>query len=190
MNESRLRLDFAIAVSALIVSLVAAGAAVYQTRVIARQFSATVWPYVSFDRTNSPSSIELDIRNDGLGPAIVRNVAITWNGVSEPTIEALISAAVAADPRGMRAARAALVSGTKLAFSTSTPTAGMVIPANTKHMIVRLDGAVLVRYYAPAIKHVGLSLCYCSLTGSCWTLKYMQTDNSEPQSVGSCAQRG
>jgi hypothetical protein len=190
MNERRLRLDFAIAVSALIVSFVAAGAAVYQTRVIARQFSATVWPYVSFDRTNSPWSAELDIRNDGLGPAILRSVAITWNGKTEPTIEALISAAVAADPRGMRAARAALASGTKLAFSTSTPTAGMVIPANTKHVIVRLDGALLVRYYAPAIKHVGLSLCYCSLTGSCWILKYAQTDNSEPHGVGSCPQRG
>ncbi len=190
MNEKGLRLDFAIAVSALLVSFVAAGAAVYQTRVIAQQFSATVWPYISFDRTNSPWSSELDIRNDGLGPAIVRSVAITWDGKNEPTIEAVLSAAVAAEPQGMRAARKALAAGTKLAFSTSTPTAGMVIPANSKHMIFRMDGALLVHYYRPALERVGLSFCYCSLTGSCWLQKYSGTGDSDPQSVGSCPHNG
>jgi hypothetical protein len=190
MNEKGFRLDFAIGLSALIVSLVAAGAAVYQTRVIAQQFSATVWPYVSFDRTDSPWSSELDIRNDGLGPAIVRSVAITWDGKNEPTIEAVLSAAVAAEPQGMRAARKALAAGTKLAFSTSTPTAGMVIPANSKHMIFRMDGALLVHYYRPALERVGLSFCYCSLTGSCWLQKYSGTGDSYPQSVGSCPHNG
>lgn len=190
MTEKRLRVDFVIAVSALTVSLVAAGAAVYQTRVIAQQFSATVWPYVSFERTNSPWSSELDIRNDGLGPAIVRSVAISWNGKSKATIEAAQAAAVAENPKAMRAVRAALANGAKLSFSTSTPTAGLVIPANTKKLVVRIDGAVLVRYYRQGLKHLGLSLCYCSLTGSCWVQKYGGVDYSQPQSVGSCPRSG
>jgi hypothetical protein len=38
MNERRLRLDFVIALCALLISTVAAVATVYQTHVIARQF--------------------------------------------------------------------------------------------------------------------------------------------------------
>lgn len=190
MNEKRLRLDFVIALSALIISLVAASAAVYQTRVIAQQFSATVWPYVSFDVTNSPWSSELDIRNDGLGPAIVRSVAITLDGKSEPTIEALLFAVATANPQAIRAVKAAVASGSKLSFSTSTPTPGLVIPANSKKMIIRLEGALLVRDFQPALKRAGLSLCYCSLTGSCWQEKYPGSGDSSPQSVGSCPRNG
>lgn len=190
MDEKRFRLDFVIAFCALLISTVAAVATVYQTHVIARQFSATVWPYVSFENINSPWMFEMDLRNDGLGPAIVRSVSITWDGKPQSSLESLLAMFAARHPQAVAAVRAAFHAGAKLRITTSTPTPGMVIPANTKHTIIALDGAVLVRYFRPEQlkRSFGLTLCYCSLTGSCWTQRYTGQD-SEPTAVGSCSKR-
>lgn len=180
-----LRLDFVIALCALLISTVAAAATVYQTHVIARQFSATVWPYVSFDETNSPDSVEMDLRNDGLGPAIIRRVGITFDGKPQASIEALLATIGQHQPQAQISARRAMRAGERLKITISTPTAGLVIPANTQHVVILVDGAVLVRYFKPEITHVGLSLCYCSLTGNCWTQSFQSRD-TEPRAVGSC----
>jgi hypothetical protein len=186
MDEKRFRLDFVIAFCALLISTVAAVATVYQTHVIARQFSATVWPYVSFDETTSPWSFELDLRNDGLGPAIVRSVNITLDGKRQASLEALLLTLSKGEPQLQPAARAALRAGAKVQITTSTPVAGLVLPANTQHVTFRVQGAALVPYFHPAFKRVGISLCYCSLTGTCWTQSF-QTRDSEPKPVASCA---
>jgi hypothetical protein len=189
MDEKRFRLDFVIAFCALLISTIAAGASVYQTRVIARQFSATVWPYVTFDSTYSPAMLEFDLHNEGLGPAIVRGVTITFDGKPQPSLEALLKTIARREPRAVIALRAAVRAGTKMAISTSTPKAGMVIPANTQRMLLRMDGALLVRYFQPQVQGFGLSLCYCSLTGDCWTQRFVDAD-SAPASVASCPRHG
>jgi hypothetical protein len=185
VTERRLRLDFVVALCALLISTVAAAATVYQTHVIARQFSATVWPYVSLEATNSPASLELDIRNDGLGPAILRSVTIAWDGKPQPSIEALFAMLRRAHPQTTQAIRAALRAGATLRLTTSTPTVGMVIPANSQHTIIRMDGAVLVRRFQPEMHRFGLAICYCSLTGSCWSQSFANRA-AEPRSVRAC----
>src|SRR5215469_10082262 len=83
MDDKRLRFDLFIAGMALVISTFAAAASAYQAYVINQQFSATVWPYLSlstsYDRSNK--FIELDVRNQGLGPAIVRSATVTVAGV-------------------------------------------------------------------------------------------------------------
>jgi hypothetical protein len=186
VDDKRFRLDFVVAIGALLISTVAAVATVYQTRVIASEFSATVWPYVSFDTTYSPSLVEVDVRNDGLGPAIVRSVAITWDGKPQPSLEALFAMLAARNPRAVSAVRAAVRAGAAIKLTTSTPTAGMVIPANAQHEIVRMEGAALIALFRPSLHRFGLSLCYCSLTGSCWIQRFQRADQ-EPSAVRSCA---
>ncbi len=185
MNERRLRLDFVIAIGALLISTVAAVATVYQTRVLASQFSATVWPYVSFDDTNSPTFLEIDIRNDGLGPAIVHSVKLTWDGKPQSSVEGMFASLRNSDPQSVAALRAALRAGAAMKLTTSTPTAGMVIPANSQHTVIRMEGSTVVQRFRPKLARLGISLCYCSLTGSCWTQSY-QNRAGEPTSVRSC----
>jgi hypothetical protein len=184
--ERRLRLDFIIALCALLISLVAAAAAVYQTHVIAQQFSATVWPYVSFDITNSPWEFDAELRNDGLGPAIIRSASITLDGKPQPSLEKIVSLVAQREPQAAIAARAALRAGQTVRISTNTPHAGMVIPANAQHVVVRLTGAVVVHYFLADVQRVEIRLCYCSLTGSCWTLA-SHPDDAEPKPVASCS---
>jgi hypothetical protein len=188
MGDKGVRLDFVIALVALLISSVAAVATVYQTHVIAQQFSATVWPYVSFDETNSPSLAELDLRNDGLGPAVVQSVDITLDGKRQPSIESVVAAIASGQPQAQAAARAALRAGQRISITTSTPGAGLVIPANQQHVVIRIDGAVLIRYFKPAVPRIGISLCYCSVTGTCWTQSF-QAHDQMPKSVSSCSGR-
>jgi hypothetical protein len=186
VDEKRIRLDFVIALCALLISTVAAVATVYQTRVIANQFSATVWPYLSVDVTNSPTLFQLDLRNDGLGPAIVRSVTLTWNGKREPSLETLLRSFYVSEPHAIAGVRAALRAGAKLRLTTSTPTAGLVIPANSGQTVIRMEGAPFVMPFHAALDRFGLSLCYCSLTGSCWTQNF-RSRQSEPVAVPSCS---
>jgi len=188
MNEKRFRLDFLIAIGALLISTVAALASIYQSRIIAQQFSATVWPYVSMDTTNSPSLLELDVRNDGLGPAIVRSVHLTYDGKPQASLEALF-AQLAQDAQTRSTIRAALRAGQKLSLTTSTPVAGMVVAANSQHTIIRMEGSILVQQFRSRIKRFGLSLCYCSLTGTCWEQK-LRNAGDEPRVVRNCSNDG
>lgn len=186
--NGRVRLDFVIAICALMLSGVAAFAAVYQTRVVAQQFSATVWPYVSFDENFAPWQVQLLVRNDGLGPAIIRSVSLTFDGKAAPSLENILVEIARREPQIATAARAALRSGAKLRISTSTPTAGMVVPANSQHTIFEADGDLLVHYLSPEVKRIGITLCYCSLTGTCWTQSFHDRAG-EPTAVSSCSKR-
>ena len=187
MKDDRpFRLDLVVALGALLISTVAAVATLYQTRVIASQFSAAVWPYVSFDSTNSPYSTELDIRNDGLGPAIIRAVKLNWDGTPQPSIESLLQHLRASHPQMTQAIRTALRSGANMKVTTSTPTVGMVIPANSQHVVLRVEGAIMVARFRPEMRRLGLSICYCSLTGNCWTESYRNRE-AEPTSVRACS---
>jgi hypothetical protein len=185
VDERRFRFDLLIAISALLISSIAAFASVYQSRVISQQFSATVWPYVSIDTTNSPSLLEMDIRNDGLGPAIVRSATMTYDGKPEPSLEAIF-ALLRRDSRSRAAIAAVLRSGAKISVTTSTPTPGLVIAANTQHTLIKMEGVVLMRQFRPKLARFGLSLCYCSLTGACWQVRLHDTD-AEPKRMNSCS---
>jgi hypothetical protein len=187
MNERRFRLDFVIALGALLISTVAAAATVYQTRVIASQFSATVWPYVSFDITNAPTSFDLELRNDGLGPAIVRSATLSLDGHEQPSLEVLMRTLVLQDPKTLAAMRrAARIRALKV--TTSTPTAGEVIPAGTSRPVIRIDGAAFALPFRDDLPRIGLTLCYCSLTGNCWRESYRSRE-SEPEPVSGCSGR-
>ncbi|MGC1381305.1 MAG: hypothetical protein WA814_09840 [Candidatus Baltobacteraceae bacterium] len=185
MNDRGFRLDFAIAIGALLISTVAAAASVYQTRVIAQQFSATVWPYLSFDQTNSPSLLEVTIANDGLGPAIIRAVTISWNGKREASLETLV-ADLAREPRSRAESSEAARAHLPVKLMTSTPTIGMVIPANSQHTIFRMEGSPRVQAFRPGIARIDVSLCYCSLTGNCWVNSF-QNREALPRAVHACS---
>jgi hypothetical protein len=101
----------------------------------------------------------------------------------------VLAAIAARQPRARAAARAALRAGQKISITTSTPATGLVIPANQQHVVIRIDGAVLVPYFEPAITRIGLSLCYCSVTGTCW-VQSLRARDAMPKSVGSCSGRG
>jgi hypothetical protein len=199
MNEKRLRFDLFVAVTALLVSTIAAAASVYQTRVIAKQteiineeFGATTWPYLGFTSTYSPDELIVELRNVGLGPAILRDVDITRDGVSMtpgPSHSALNSAlepeirraiADADQWRKKHHARKASIS-----TSISSLSSGDVLPAGEKVQLIRADGPIVVKRFVAARSRIGINICYCSLLSRCW-VKTFQLEDSPPREVTEC----
>src|ERR1700761_6970879 len=82
-----IRTDLVIALCALLISSVAACASwwqarllVGQTEVLQEQLGAQVWPYVSDSEGIDNDTVRIQLRNDGLGPAIMRSFSILVDG--------------------------------------------------------------------------------------------------------------
>jgi hypothetical protein len=186
------QLESIVAVSALLVATIAAAAAAYQTYVINEQFSATVWPYVSFDTTRDTSnhSFSLAVRNVGLGPAIVRSSVVTVDGktmgsgtTGNPAytaFEGVIAQAHASEVK--RHAHG------QIGVSASTLGAGDVLPAGSSLTLLRMKGVDLFAREEALRPRFDISLCYCSVLGRCWSRR-LNDRLPEPHDVRSCPLR-
>ena len=190
MDERRFRFDLFVALLALVISGIAAGSSAYQTYVIRKQFSATVWPYISFITTSSSDKyFELDVNNAGIGPALILSAVITRDGkvvsgggtpIPQPAIE------VATNPERAAAnadERKAHERGENMTASSILP--GDVVPAGQKLEVLRVEGKFLTHRLMGSIRRVDLTLCYCSLLGDCWT-KRLWDPALQPHPVRSC----
>ena len=200
MESKALRFDLMIAVSALLISAVAAAASVYQTHVISQQnglisqqFGATTWPYLSFVNSYSPDFVEVDLRNNGVGPAIIRTAEITLDGrpvapgKTNSSIDSVIEIAVhQADLDASHARALGKVRGrVRLITTTSSLGADDVLPAGSNRVLVRADGPFITRRVVAMRGRVNIKLCYCSLVGRCWT-KELAEAKSIPRDAASC----
>ncbi|MBV8375238.1 MAG: hypothetical protein JO302_06980, partial [Candidatus Eremiobacteraeota bacterium] len=83
MNERAFRLDFFIAIAALLVSALTAGTLIYQTHVIGAQYAAAIWPYLSVETTyDNPNGVTIALNNEGLGPALIHSARLSVDGKS------------------------------------------------------------------------------------------------------------
>jgi hypothetical protein len=191
VDEKRFRFDLLVALGALLISGVAAASSAYQTYVIRKQFSATVWPYLTFITSSSKDKFfELDVSNPGIGPALILNSVVTRDGKTlsrpvGPTIEPVLGAAIG--PERAAAADDAAKSGThgSTNITTSTIVAGDVVPAGAKLQLVRVEGKYIARRVIADVRRIDVTLCYCSLLGDCWT-KRLWDSAVKPRPVAGC----
>jgi len=168
------RYDLVIAVCALLVSTLATGASIWQTRVVQKQLSAQVWPYVIVVETFSENEIKVELENYGLGPAVLRDVVLTNNGSVAHTMRGFLRSLL---PKGTHSMHLGMT------FQDVSP--GTAIRPG--------DGVVLLDLTAPGIRdiigpqavHAALRACYCSILEQCWVTTSSQ-QSSAPQEVASC----
>jgi|HubBroStandDraft_5_1064220.scaffolds.fasta_scaffold150507_1 hypothetical protein len=182
-----IRVDLVIAICALLISSVAACASwwqarllVAQTQVLQEQLGAQVWPYVSNTVGIKGNTVSFDIRNDGLGPAIMQSFSISVDGVSEPGYIAILHGLlgqhlVARSPKG-DAIQISMDSGS---FGT------VMRPAQDI-----LGFAITSRHFSTALlrasKRMSFKMCYCSIIpGKCW-LSVESSKVGAPQPRSSC----
>jgi hypothetical protein len=192
VNERAFRLDFFIAIAALLVSALTAGTLVYQTRVIGDQFAATIWPYLDLGTTYDVNGETIEVSNDGVGPALIRSAQLRVDGKTVRAWNDYIRA-LARDP-GVRSAlirtRNALMKGSAPQSSISMSSIGpssTLRPGESKTLLkITVTGSFPTEALA---KHtLVLDFCYCSLNGSCWTLHTIPGRISpDPQAIGHCA---
>ena len=166
------RFDVVIAVCALLISTLATGASIWQTRVVQKQLSAQVWPYVSVDETFSENEIKVTLENYGLGPAILRDVVLrNNNGSVAHTLADFLHPML---PRGMHLG---------LRFSDVGP--GAAIRPGDSIVLLDLTGPGIRDIIGPQAVHASLRACYCSILDQCWITTSSEKSGA-PQEVASC----
>lgn len=191
MDEKRFRFDLLVALLALVISGIAAGSSAYQTYVIRKQFSATVWPYLTFITSSSSDRFfEIDVSNAGIGPALIYRAEITRDGrvirrTPGPAVLPEIAVAFESERAKAKAdedrARVRSV-GT---MTASTILSGDVISAGNKLELLRVEGKFLTHYVLADARRIDLTLCYCSLLGDCWT-KRLWDPAVQPHPIPAC----
>lgn len=194
MNERAFRFDLFIAVAALVLSAVAAFAAVYQTRAIQDQYAATIWPYLNVDdtadvrsgtdaRSGSVEAIQLSLTNNGLGPALIRGATLTIDGHPAASWRNLLMTLTHDSGVTKREAASAHVPIRMSSLDSSTT----IRPGDTHRIFeARLIKPVPM---TTIVKHdVTLDVCYCSLNDRCWSVRaaMTRTTNSIPQPTAHC----
>ena len=169
-RDSAGRTDLLIALCALIVSTLTAGAVIYQGRLLSSQLSVSVWPYVAFQTTVSETTIELDIQNVGAGPALVRGAVLLIDGKVQPSLIA-----------GLHELGYHYVRGDDVTLSSIGP--GEVLRAADTVAIAHIRSRAFAQKAAALQKRVRLHVCYCSILGDCWLA---QSEVESPIAVKSC----
>lgn len=182
--ERGLRLDFAIALCALLISTVAAGASWYQaqllraqTEVLQDQLGAQVWPYVSVSEGIRNATIDVRVTNDGLGPAILRSFSATVDGRSQSGVIEILHALlgpnlIARKPRGE-----------KIGFTIDSGSPGSVIRPGQDTIGFSFTSPHFAQRFIQNSARLKFFLCYCAIVaGKCW----QKNDASEPKPVAAC----
>lgn len=195
MKERTLQFDSIIAVCALLISCIAVVTSVIQTwvfrdqtRIIHDQYAATIWPYLNVNDTTDTtgsgaaakvSLISISLTNNGLGPALIRDAELFVDGRPLPQWNDLRDLVQRAESRA----------GGKVSHAqmTSIDASTTIRPGDTHEVFtVALSRGVPMQQFL--VHDVRMDLCYCSLNGQCWTLRYTisQPKGSFPAPVNHC----
>jgi hypothetical protein len=161
-TERVLRFDTVVAVAALLMSTVAAGASVYQTRVIEEQFAAANWPYLSVENNRTTTSFSISVANDGAGPALIRSAQFVLDGKPAASWSPLLELAI----------RDAAIRHGTVGFTgdSSSIDASVTIRPGDMRTLIAVRRAPPRIITAIRSHRMVLNFCYCSLNDRCWQL--------------------
>jgi hypothetical protein len=182
VNEKAFRLDFVIAIAALLVSAITSITLLYQTRVISDQYAATIWPYLSVDSSYGVHGVTIDVANDGLGPALIESAQLLIDGEPTPSWGTYMHDLLTAP--GLKPKP-----GDVLISSSSFGRSTTIRPGDTK-LLFAITYKPTIDPRAFTAHSVGIRLCYCSINSSCWEIAATPGRDSRtvPQSVSGCAE--
>ena len=154
-------LDIIIALSAVIVSVASLWVALRADETQEQLLKASVWPYIQFDSSNATATgakqLVFEVRNAGVGPAIVRSVAVSYNGRYYPTFDALMVACCK-------------LVHVKNIFSSTMQ--GAVIEAHAFVPFIDMPpnnfDVAEYKQIRPQRSKIQMQMCYCSVLGDCW----------------------
>jgi hypothetical protein len=171
VTEKAFRLDFFIAIAALFVSVLTSLTLLYQTRVIADQYAATIWPYLSSSGEAGPRGLSMGIVNDGLGPALIQSAQLLVDG-KPATGWSVYFNAIVKEPEArayFKMASAKVLAGEPFdgRMMTDSLSPGVTIRPGDVRTLMKID---LPNAPVSALQRhtIALRLCYCSLNKSCW----------------------
>lgn len=148
--------EFWIAIGALLISGLAMLSSLMQVSMQRNQERAMVWPHVSARPAFSAQGFEFIARNKGLGPALVRDVAILVDGQRVAGWVEALDVLVGKDHGyGWDRIRANDLQDT-------------VLGADESSRLFAVDWDDRLRLAFPGDERVEVRICYCSFLRECW----------------------
>ena len=171
-------IDLMIAVCAIIVSAASLWVALRADQTQEQLLKSSVWPHVEFDSSDATPTgakqLVFEVRNDGVGPAIVRSVAVSYNGHYYATLRELLKACCNIEvPRNIFA---------------STLQNRVIAARDVIEFIEMPADKVDEAEYEQILPHrfnIELQMCYCSVLGDCWFFDTLRGP-AEPIAVKRC----
>jgi hypothetical protein len=194
VNDKAFRLDFFIAIAAVVISAITAAALIYQTRVIGDEFAATIWPYLSVGTTYDAGGETIEVANDGVGPALVRSAQLYVDGRKVDAWNDYLEA-LARDPELRKLFLRALAAVQAGPAGHATVTMSSIGPSTTlrpgeSRTLLKISLPFSVPLRAMRKHAVALDFCYCSLNGNCWTFHPIPGQiDPDPAPVSHCTDR-
>jgi hypothetical protein len=175
LRDINIRADILIAVCALVISALATGASWWQSRVVADQLSAEVWPYVSMISHRSKDEVQFSLSNDGLGPAIIESFVIAVDGKPQRNVVDAVVAAVG---------RPHHPKGSSLDYAATDVTRGRVLRVGASLDVVDIKNAEYgAAFLALNDRRLDIRICYCSIDGECF---FKENSEESPRRVAGC----
>jgi hypothetical protein len=164
------------AVLATFVAVLAVAVSAYTAYVQRQQVRAQVWPVLEFSTGNDPV-FEVSIANKGVGPALIKNVIITADGVPVTDWRAMMVKLLGPGTYWLTESdihdRVLSAGESKTLFTPIDADKG-------GPMKVGPEGSPGARFDKARFK-IGAEICYCSTLDDCWTL--IQRPDIEPAVV-------
>jgi hypothetical protein len=132
--------------------------------------AAQTWPYVTIGWRFGDDEIGIGISNDGLGPAIIRDVVLTIDQKPQHDAVSALRPFLGNPPPQVR---------------LDAVTRGVVIRAGNSVNFFLVHDVTAATQIRDAMARVNLQLCYCSILGKCWT---SSLGDANPEGVSRCAE--
>ncbi|WP_421830457.1 hypothetical protein [Larkinella sp.] len=89
--KKSINIELLLGLSATFLSVAALIVSIFQTRIAREQQQASVWPYVQVTSNHLDNNFELLLKNNGVGPALIKKVEFSYRGKSESSHTRLLN---------------------------------------------------------------------------------------------------
>ena len=146
--------EYAVAGTAFFVSVCSLFIYIYQSKIMAEQQQVAVWPRVQWSRSNV-QGFEFNVENKGVGPALVRKVQMSFNGMPVKGNSELVKTVMGAE-------RA-------IAWQNSTMEGRALSPGENATLFKIADDAE-AKLFNDKLRagKFAMEITYCSIYGRCW----------------------
>lgn len=186
------RLNFILAFCAILVSLASFYATYLQADSAERQVKAMTLPLIQFAHGNYDDSkqlqeISLELKNAGVGPAIINHVSFNYQGKSYANFSDFLKACCAAGVAAFVAQRDAGTAATDdIGGWVSQPIDGIILPGQSEYQFQQItygdETADLWNQLNKERWNLALKICYCSMLDEC----FVTEKNGMNNEVASC----
>lgn len=184
-------IDLAVAGAAILISLISLFVAVSHGRTMEKLVAANSWPLLRYDTGNlndqtQASEINLTIENVGVGPALVKSLAVFFD--DKPVRDQRELLRICCGPAPKLSEPSERVAGEQEIGVITSSVANTVIQAGEGRDYIRLAKSPSLVAQWDALNKARFRLrfeaCYCSVLGDCWKSNLTGVD---AQPVKGCA---